>query len=306
MSNPLVSIIVPVYNAEKTAAYCLESICGQTYPALEILVLNDGSADGSLAVCRQLAAQDPRIRVIDKPNTGVSDTRNRGLDLARGKYVQFVDSDDCLLPEYTETLVAAAEQAAADLVISAYWLVFPADFEEHPRWWEKAIQPFVKRNPPQTALFGFLPDGVYTGQEYACELIRRPYTLYHAALWNKLYRREALVSRRLHFERMRSSEDFRFNTALLPALHTVAAVSYAGYGYVQNAGSLCHTSISNWDLVQSRFSIYRDYRSAYQEMDLYAGQRRRILASFFAENEFTLPSVLPQQPVPELFRRLFG
>ena len=91
MSNPLVSIIVPVYNAEKTAAYCLESICGQTYPALEILVLNDGSADGSLAVCRQLAAQDPRIRVIDKPNTGVSDTRNRGLDLARGKYVQFVD-----------------------------------------------------------------------------------------------------------------------------------------------------------------------------------------------------------------------
>ena len=67
MSNPLVSIIVPVYNAEKTAAYCLESICGQTYPALEILVLNDGSADGSLAVCRQLAAQDPRIRVIDKP-----------------------------------------------------------------------------------------------------------------------------------------------------------------------------------------------------------------------------------------------
>lgn len=114
------------------------------------------------------------------------------------------------------------------------------------------------------------------------------------------------MSRGLHFERMRSSEDFRFNTALLPACIPLPPFPMPGTAMSRTQGACATRSISNWDLVQSRFSIYRDYRSAYQEMDLYAGQRRRILASFFAENEFTLPSVLPQQPVPELFLRLFG
>ena len=82
MTNPLVSIIVPVYNAQKGLSRCLESICSQTYQELEIIVLNDGSTDDSLAICEQFRAKDPRIVVVDKENEGVSRTRNAGLTLA--------------------------------------------------------------------------------------------------------------------------------------------------------------------------------------------------------------------------------
>lgn len=101
MTNPLVSIIVPVYNAQKGLSRCLESICGQTYQELEIIVLNDGSTDDSLAICEQFRAKDPRIVVVDKENEGVSCTRNAGLVLAHGDYIQFADSDDALDPDYT-------------------------------------------------------------------------------------------------------------------------------------------------------------------------------------------------------------
>ena len=94
MNTPLVSVIVPVYNVEKTLARCLESICGQSYQNLEIIVVNDGSPDGSLAICEQFRAKDPRVTVVDKENEGVSRTRNAGMCAAHGKYLQFVDSDD--------------------------------------------------------------------------------------------------------------------------------------------------------------------------------------------------------------------
>ena len=88
MTNPLVSIIVPVYNAQNSVARCLESICGQTYQELEIIVLNDGSTDDSLTICNQFCAKDPRVTVVDKENEGLSITRNVGMRLAQGKYLQ--------------------------------------------------------------------------------------------------------------------------------------------------------------------------------------------------------------------------
>ena len=98
MTNPLVSIIVPVYNAQKGLSRCLESICSQTYQELEIIVLNDGSTDDSLAICEQFRAKDPRLVVVDKENEGVSRTRNAGLALAQGDYIQFADSDELQNP----------------------------------------------------------------------------------------------------------------------------------------------------------------------------------------------------------------
>ena len=127
MTNPLVSIIVPVYNAQKGLSRCLESICSQTYQELEIIVLNDGSTDDSLAICEQFRAKDPRLVVVDKENEGVSRTRNAGLALAQGDYIQFADSDDVLDPDYTQNLVQAALQHSADLVIAPYWMVIPSN-----------------------------------------------------------------------------------------------------------------------------------------------------------------------------------
>ena len=105
MEMPLVSIIVPVYNAQSHLSRCLESICGQEYKNLELIVINDGSKDKSLPVCEEFRKKDSRILLVDKANSGVSDTRNLGLKLAGGKYVQFVDSDDYIDPDFTQHLV---------------------------------------------------------------------------------------------------------------------------------------------------------------------------------------------------------
>ena len=98
MDQPLVSIILPVYNAQNHLARCIGSILNQTYKNIELIILNDGSKDHSLPVCEEFRAKDSRIVLVDKENSGVSDTRNLGLKLAGGEYIQFVDSDDYIRP----------------------------------------------------------------------------------------------------------------------------------------------------------------------------------------------------------------
>ena len=115
MPQPLVSVIVPAYNAAGFISRCVESITSQSYPELEILLLNDGSTDDTLAVCRKLAAADSRIRVVDKPNTGAADTRSCGLALAHGEYIQFAacplqGASMCSLWTATITCCRAAPQ----------------------------------------------------------------------------------------------------------------------------------------------------------------------------------------------------
>ena len=133
MSKPLVSIILPVYNAQNHIARCLESICAQSWQNIEVIVLNDGSKDQSLPVCEAFRAKDERIVLVDKANSGVSDTRNLGLKLASGKYVQFVDSDDYIDPDFTEHLVTAAEQNNAGCSVRADVLdhAFDSAIEKH-------------------------------------------------------------------------------------------------------------------------------------------------------------------------------
>ena len=137
MEMPLVSIILPVYNAQSHLNRCLGSICAQQYEDLEIIVINDGSKDQSLPVCEEFRKKDSRILLVDKANSGVSDTRNLGLKLASGKYVQFVDSDDYIAPDYTARLVEAAEQSGADLVISPYTMVIPPGHPSPGRCWKR-------------------------------------------------------------------------------------------------------------------------------------------------------------------------
>ena len=100
----MISIIVPVYNAEKTLQRCVASLVRQTYENIEIILVNDGSRDGSLMLCRELARQDDRIRVIDKPNGGVSSARNAGLDATQGDFIMFCDSDDWAESQWCEAL----------------------------------------------------------------------------------------------------------------------------------------------------------------------------------------------------------
>ncbi len=109
--EPVVSVIIPVYNKEKYLNSCLESVVGQTLQDIEILLINDGSVDGSAQICDEWAKKDIRIRVIHKQNEGAGCTRNKGLELAKGKYVSFVDADDYIDTRLYEIAIQKMEQA---------------------------------------------------------------------------------------------------------------------------------------------------------------------------------------------------
>ncbi|MBP6064546.1 glycosyltransferase [Bacteroides sp.] len=116
MNKPLVTIIVPVYNCEQFLDQSILSVVNQTYVNLEIVIINDGSTDRSLDIIHKYAHLDQRISVIDKPNEGLVLTRKKGLEIATGKYIQFLDSDDTLMIDAIELLVTKAESANADIV----------------------------------------------------------------------------------------------------------------------------------------------------------------------------------------------
>lgn len=108
--NELISIIVPVYNAEETLERCVSALVGQTHQNIEIILVNDGSKDRSLEICQKFKAEDSRILVIDKPNGGVSSARNVGLDAAKGEFIMFCDSDDWAEPDWCEELISHYEE----------------------------------------------------------------------------------------------------------------------------------------------------------------------------------------------------
>ena len=116
LKNKQVSVIVPVYNKEKYLNRCLESLLNQTYTNLEIILVDDGSTDGSLVVCQEYAKKDSRIKVLAKKNGGVSSARNCGLEHSTGEWIAFVDPDDWLNLQYFELLMESAEQYHAEIV----------------------------------------------------------------------------------------------------------------------------------------------------------------------------------------------
>ena len=168
MEQPLISIIVPVYNAEPYLDNCLDSIAAQTWENLEVWLVDDGSTDASPALCDARAAADPRFHVLHQANAGVSAARNAALERATGRYLQFVDGDDYLPSTATERLVRTAGATGADLVIGRFWRVAGT---------RKALQGHIRR------------DGVFTRREFAEEMLKAPANFYYGVLWNKLYRR---------------------------------------------------------------------------------------------------------------------
>lgn len=112
-----ISVIVPVYNAEKYIAQCIDSILSQTFSDFELLLIDDGSKDHSGAICDEYAAKDSRVRVFHKENGGVSSARNLGLDEAEGEWITFVDSDDFIAPDFCEILL---DNEDCDFVVASY------------------------------------------------------------------------------------------------------------------------------------------------------------------------------------------
>ncbi len=117
----MISIIVSVYNVEKYFEICMESLIGQTYEDFEIIVIDDGSTDGSAAICDKWAKKDSRIQVVHQENQGLAAVRNKGLELARGEYIAWVDSDDYVDKFYLEKMLEARERTGADMVMCSFY-----------------------------------------------------------------------------------------------------------------------------------------------------------------------------------------
>ena len=295
MEFPLVSFIVPAYNVQDTIDRCLSSICSQTYPHLEIILLNDGSTDNTPALCDQWGAKDSRITVVHKANSGLSYTRNEGIKLARGKYIQFADTDDYLAPDFTAKMVAAAETHNAELVIAPYWMVFPEHYIDRPNPVEKLVNLVRPRNCSGTLTFNFLPAGVYKQKDYARRLMDYPSSFYFNVVWNKLYLRDVLLEHKLWFTKEVFAEDQLFNTLYLSFVQTAVSISTPGYYYIQNPKSLCHASVSLQASIFCRKRMQHYYKELYTKLGLYHALYFKIQMAAFGENEYTLPPLeLPQ------------
>ncbi len=283
-SQPLVSIIVPVYNAADHIARCIESIRRQTYRNLEIILLNDGSKDVSYAVCQSYASIDRRIVVIDKNNSGVSATRNLGMQEAHGKYFQFVDADDFIQPYATELLVQKAEASHADMVIAHYNRIEPP--VSLPKTMrdtvvERVLDPILDpQHRVQT--FGFLMEGPLNKDAFACGLMQEPASFYYGVMWNKLYRADIV---REHpdvrcNEELDYSEDLYFNLSFIRYAQQFYALSTPIYNYVQNPDSAVH-HLNPFDVLTTRFELTTYYKDLFKHIGLYEEKNKYRLNKFF-------------------------
>ena len=115
--QPLISVIIPVYKVELYLRECIDSVLAQTYQNLEVILVDDGSPDQCGSICEQYAEKDNRVCVIHKENGGLSDARNAGIDVAKGEYIGFVDSDDWVAPDMYECLYKASVEYNAEFVV---------------------------------------------------------------------------------------------------------------------------------------------------------------------------------------------
>lgn len=190
-----VSIVIPVYNAQNYIDRALTSICEQTYENLQIILIDDGSTDGSLSVCKKWAAQDSRVLVHHQENAGVSEARNKGLELATGDYIMFVDADDWIATDMVKTLYDLVIAHQAD-VSTCNYIEIPEGKEELAVEWEareRATEPHIQAatEKVEAGLQLLLPWAVYC----------------------KLYRKELLE--KIRFKKYKIAEDLLFNTEVI-------------------------------------------------------------------------------------------
>ncbi len=273
MEQPLVSVIVPVYNAGAYLRSCLESLRDQTWAELEVLLVDDGSTDNSLSICEEFQAADPRFKVIHQSNAGVSAARNRGLAAARGKYIQFADGDDKLPLDATEILVTPGEKQGADLVIGHFYRVVE----------------------DRMAQQGHIKKECYLNRaDYAEQMMKAPANYYYGVLWNKLYRRSIVEKRGLRFdEAVAWCEDFLFNLEYLRDCRLIAAVPKPVYYYYKREGSLVNSQAGLRNLIRMKRMTFAYYKDLYQSLDLYEARRLEVYS--YLLSAATDGAVFPQR-----------
>lgn len=254
MTN-LISIIIPVYNSEKYLVCCLESIINQTYQNIEIILIDDGSKDGSSKICDEYARKDKRIKVIHKQNNGAAAARNTGLDNASGEYIAFVDSDDYIELNMYQEMMKINQQYDCDLVLCDCYkenestkIIFTHDIREG--YYDK--------------------DMLY--KEYFPTLLMTNSVDYPPTISNCvcLFKRKLIEENNLRYkEGMRFSEDLLFGSQ---AAYYTNSFYYmknkAFYHYVLNNESVTHTFFSNkWIMMKSLYEYIKEFFGNVEDFD---------------------------------------
>ena len=240
-----VSVIVPVYNGEKSIERCAGSILNQDYPELELILVDDGSRDRSWEIIQAIAAADHRVKAIHQENGGVSSARNRALAEASGKYVQFADVDDWLPMDATKMLVREMEAQSAELVVGDFYRVVDGNVSE-----KGSIE----------------MGGALTLQQYANAMMLSPADLYYGVLWNKLYRKDIIEQYSIRMdENISYSEDMIFNLEYLLHVKSVAILKAPVYYYQYTKGSLVDQSLNLSSTIKMKKSVIGYYNEFFRK-----------------------------------------
>ncbi|HFU4233396.1 TPA: glycosyltransferase family 2 protein [Streptococcus suis] len=249
---PLVTIVVPIYNVAKYLEKCLLSIIGQTYTKLQIILVNDGSTDSSLQICKTFEKKDCRVEIIDKKNGGLSDARNTGIDYARGEYILLVDSDDYISPKTVETCLQAIEITNSDIV----------EFQA------------VKVSESTKFIFedtGFEKLEIYGHSEAVAKCLSYDNKI---VAWNKLYKKNLFEEIRYPIGKLHEDE---FTTPyIVDKVTNYCKISAVLYAYVQREGSIMNDSFNDNRLViidahKERIAYFtRKYEDKYKKILLYS------------------------------------
>lgn len=216
-----VSVIIPIYNSEEYLSKCIESVLSQTYKNYELILINDGSTDGSKSICDDYANHYNQIKVFHRSNKGVSAARNFGIDVATGEYLCFVDSDDYIESIMLEELIKESQQGLCDLIISGIYFK-----RNDGKSWNNIIGEFQMEG--KKMIKDKLP------------LLFNSYLLYNPV--GKLYKASIIKDNNLKFtENVSFGEDPIFNCNFIKLVEQVKVVNKSYYNYVKHGG----TSLSN-------------------------------------------------------------
>ena len=242
---PQVSVIVPVYNAEKYLSECVDSILAQTLRDIEVILVDDGSTDNSPAICDAYQSRDERIKVIHQQNKGISAARNAGIRIASGKYIAFVDSDDFVDCKMYACMLHLAESENVPLVICTGFY----SSDKHTNRISKKSSSEIERTSSEELVNKWL----WSTDEK---------TVLFTVVWNKLYLKK-FFSKELSFKDIRIHEDEEFSTRLYLKDYKIAFVDQPFYYYRANQQSITYKPFTQKNLVTldilcSRYQVYKE------------------------------------------------
>ena len=250
LTKDLVSIIIPVYNAGKYLSDCLDSILSQSYSQLEIILIDDGSRDDSLSLCKQYAARDERVSFIHQKNGGPGAARNAGLEQATGEYLLFFDSDDVVLPNAIETMIKAVD--GQDLVIALFSLRTSSG---------KSVRGLIKQDMYLDKLAFLEKFSIWPG------------AYYYSALWNKIYKRSIIEENKIRFRTdFIWGEDCLFNMNYYLYVKQIHLIDFVVYQYSRKVSGLSWGSVFKLHTgIKIKHAIYH----ALKEVFIQSGQYQK-------------------------------